>query len=238
MAREPWCTAIIRESPTLTNSSLWMAKQPFCTATTAISCAQQSETVPLPTTYRYGWPGSQGVQQSLERVQHPRTHRFGWPGSPDGRPREKRNKRCPAPYRDRVSWTRRIHGWPRWSCWSLWRYSCLSLLSSHWSYFRSRCSWILKQGSLWACIVKEKLQDKWCLKLKGPLTKGFCADSWNSEEFLIIKRERMRELINVEQRWKIWMRRAVKTRVMRAASLYSTPSMTGSQWNSDKRWVM
>ena len=47
--------------------------------------------------------------------------------------------------------------------------------------------------------------------MKAPLTEGFCADFWDSKEFLVSRPERTKGLINAEQRWKIWWKRAIET---------------------------
>ena len=126
----------------------------------------------IPATHRWGWPGSPGGQQSVTtqqltavdgqaalvdnnqwQPQIPTTHRCGWPGSPGGWPREKRNRRCPAPYRDRSDCRRKTGGCPGRRCWSLWPCSCSSWTSSRWTYIRSRCSWNLK----WAPPLRENI---------------------------------------------------------------------------------
>ena len=72
--------------------------------------------------------------------------------------------------------------------------------------------------------------------LKEPLTKDFGTDSWDCEKFLITRSEGMRELINVEKRWKPCWKRTIET-VESEWQACILLCLTGSQWRSNKRGV-
>lgn len=59
-----------------------------------------------------------------------------------------------------------------------------------------------------------------CLLLRGPLTEGFCADSWDSmDDFPITRPKRTRRLINIDQKRNTKWRRAVETTGKESAEL-------------------
>ena len=57
---------------------------------------------------------------------------------------------------------------------------------------------------VWQLFVRSEFQASGVWYWNDLLTKGFCADSWDNKEFFITRSERMRWLINVEPRWKMW----------------------------------
>ena len=102
--------------------------------------------------------------------------------------------------------------------------------------FQTRGLWYWK-GLLtkvfWICAGWE-FQTRGLWHWKGLLTKVFCANSGESQEFLIFRPKGMRVLIKVEQKWIYGGREPSIRQKVRVVSLYSTLNLTGSQRSSDR----